>query len=152
MLGYLLIAIGFVLLIVECFIPGFGPLGIGGLILLFIGAWLFTGSLRGAALLTIIMFAAATVLGLIIFKILKRLKVWDMIKLDSSNEAVDDDCGLKLGDEGVALTALRPVGVARFGKEKKHVQSKSQFIQSGEHLRVIGIEKGRILVEKIDQK
>ncbi|GHV16648.1 hypothetical protein AGMMS49938_16850 [Fibrobacterales bacterium] len=60
-----------------------------------------------------------------------------------TEEFVED---VKKGDVGVALTDLRPSGHAEFGGKMFDAQSRSDFIEKGESVRVEFVEAGKVWV------
>ena len=64
-------------------------------------------------------------------------------KLEQTQEA-------RLGREGVAVSALRPGGKARFGDEILDVISEGEMIESGRRVRIIGHSGSEAVVEQID--
>ncbi len=50
------------------------------------------------------------------------------------------------GQEGVALSDLRPAGVARFGEERIDVMSEGDFVPAGSAVRVLRVEGMRVTV------
>jgi membrane-bound serine protease (ClpP class) len=54
-----------------------------------------------------------------------------------------------LGATGVAVTDLRPAGVARFGEEKVDVVAESEYIAAGTPVRVITEEGYRHVVRPV---
>ncbi|MCL6584701.1 MAG: ATP-dependent Clp protease proteolytic subunit [bacterium] len=57
-----------------------------------------------------------------------------------------------LGQEGVALTNLRPAGKAAFGNKKLNVVSEGDFIDQGCAVRIVQIEGNRVVVRKVDER
>ena len=56
-----------------------------------------------------------------------------------------------LGALGLALSELRPAGVARFGERRVDVVSDGEFIPPGEAIRVIAVDGNRIVVERASE-
>jgi membrane-bound serine protease (ClpP class) len=56
---------------------------------------------------------------------------------------------VKVGDEGVAHTTLRPSGKAAFGERLVDVIADGEFIVSGTAIRVMGVEGERVTVEAV---
>ena len=54
-----------------------------------------------------------------------------------------------LGKRGVALTDLRPTGLARIGDQRLDVVSEGDYIEKGSCLEVIFVESMRIVVRKV---
>ena len=55
-----------------------------------------------------------------------------------------------VGLEGLALSALRPVGKGEFGGNVAEVRTSGEYIDAGMSIRIIKVSSNQILVEKID--
>ena len=78
-------------------------------------------------------------------KIGKSLTLNDVI--DESASYAESD--LKIGDEGVAISTLRPAGIALINDQRLDVISDSSWVEKNSKIRVIDVQKGHIEVEKI---
>ena len=78
-------------------------------------------------------------------KIGKSLTLNDVI--DESASYAESD--LKIGDEGVAISTLRPAGIALINDQRLDVISDSSWVEKDSKIRVIDVQKGHIEVEKI---
>ncbi|MDD4933545.1 MAG: NfeD family protein [Methylacidiphilaceae bacterium] len=56
------------------------------------------------------------------------------------------------GEEGVALTVLRPAGTARFGGKLVDVVTSGSFVPAGSRLRIVSAEGVRVVVEALDEE
>ena len=63
----------------------------------------------------------------------------------SSEEGIDD----LLGQEGVALTNLRPAGMASFGDRRVDVVSMGQMIGKDARVKVVEVKGNRVVVRKV---
>jgi membrane-bound serine protease (ClpP class) len=148
----LFFAAGMVLIFSEFFLPG-GILGIiGGLLILTSTAlgyqaapdyflFILVGELLGAAL--------CIGLG---FWVLTQTKASSLLALDHTltqeSGYVSAESDLKLlGQEGVAMTALRPAGSARIGEERIDVVSDGTFLEEGTRIVVVEVKGSRVVVE-----
>jgi membrane-bound serine protease (ClpP class) len=52
---------------------------------------------------------------------------------------------------GVALTALRPSGMAQFGEQRVDVVSSGEFINSGDAVVVVRVDSNRVVVSRSDE-
>ncbi|WP_246189531.1 NfeD family protein [Methylacidimicrobium cyclopophantes] len=59
---------------------------------------------------------------------------------------------VKPGEEGVALTVLRPSGTARFGEKLVDVVTSGAFVPAGSRLRIVSVEGVRVVVEASDEE
>jgi membrane-bound serine protease (ClpP class) len=54
-----------------------------------------------------------------------------------------------VGQEGVALTTLRPAGMARFGEKKVDVVSEGEEVERDSRVRVIEVKGNRVVVRAV---
>jgi membrane-bound serine protease (ClpP class) len=152
---------GIILLILEIFVlPGFGIAGISGIILIFLSIFL---SLIGSGpfitfesiSLAIIQLAfaiiAAIILIILLAKYLPKSSLFNRLVLSDSEKAEDGFVSVSeepelLGKIGVAVTILRPVGIAEIDGKRVEVVSDGAFIQPGAEIKVIKVEGMRVLV------
>jgi membrane-bound serine protease (ClpP class) len=139
LLGLLLIAIE-VIVVPGISIPG--VLGAG--LLLFAVGWAFWqgGTLWGLLTLAVagtILYLALRVAGLVLGH---RI----VLGTDLGPVATSDLDEL-VGRTGVALSPLRPAGIARFGVRRVDVTSRSEFLGRGASVRCVTVEGNRVTVE-----
>ncbi|MEZ4632253.1 MAG: NfeD family protein [Deinococcales bacterium] len=155
-----LILIALILIVTELFIiPGFGIVGILGLALLGYSTWrMFEGNALAALSYTAIVGGGMLLLVLWLFnsgRIPKFLVLSDSIqgrsdavgKLTDYGELNSQDL---LGERGVALTDLRPTGMARFHDKRVDVVSEGDFISSGTTLEIVAVEGYRVVVRALE--
>lgn len=157
-----LCAAGALLLGLEIFvIPGFGIAGILGVIALVAG---LSMSLVGAgvtlerALQAVAQVALSITLALagalVVLRFLPRLPFGRHLILEATlgaDVAPGPPAraeGPQVGERGVAASALRPAGVARFGGGRVDVVSEAEYIAAGEAVEVIRVEGGRVVVRR----
>jgi membrane-bound serine protease (ClpP class) len=158
----LLVALGLVLLAVELFVtPGFGVLGIAGIVALLAG---LTLSLIGAgATVELVMSAIARVaVSLLIalaasvaaLRFLPRLPYGRRLILDTGLGA---DAGYAsapesdhrwLGAQGTAVSPLRPAGIADLAGKRVDVVSQGEWIDAGAAIEVMRVDGNRIVVRQ----
>ncbi|MBE6241364.1 MAG: serine protease [Bacteroidales bacterium] len=142
-----LIILGLVLLFAEILlIPGIGVAGILGVIsmavacyLAFVNYSLATGLIVLAVILVILILMLIWVL---------RAKTWKRMSLDTNidSKAVVQRINLAVGDRGVALTRLAPMGNARFDDEIVEVTSLEGIIPPGTEVEVVMLEGIKVTV------
>jgi membrane-bound ClpP family serine protease len=148
----ILLVLGFVLVLVEMHIPGFGAPGILGVLSLVGGVMLFARSAMEALVITIVIVALLCVaLSLVIRSATKgRLAHSKLVLHEVSMPTVDDkDLAFFVGRSGEARTALRPSGIAEFDGVRLNVVSDGEWIANGQKLRVERVEGNRIVVSSL---
>ncbi len=145
--------LGFILVVVEMFIPGFGVAGITGGILLILGIILIADNVYEAIVLAIIILAILAVALAIVLYFFTKGKMKKIVlseKQDKNGGYIGtEDLNYFLGKEGVALTVLRPSGTADFDGVKLDVVSEGEFLDKGTAIRVLKVQGRRILVRAI---
>lgn len=152
---------GVVLLMIEIFvIPGFGIAGISGIVLIFLsiflsligsGPFITSESISMAIIQLAFAIIAAIILIILLAKYLPKSSVFNKLVLSDSEKAengyvsVSEEPSL-LGKTGVAITILRPVGIAEIDGKRVEVVSDGEFIQPGTEIKVIKVEGMRVLV------
>ena len=145
----LCLAAGVILIVVECLAPGIGAAGIFGVLALAAAVILQIGNTTG------ILFVLALALLLIAAALLVLFRLGAKGKLSRSRFALSDRIGGSprqdalppVGAQGVALTHLRPAGVALIDGRRRDVQADGAFIEKDTRIRVSGRDGLRLLVE-----
>lgn len=144
---------GFVLLVIEMYIPGFGLAGISGTLLMIGGIALMEPTPLQALLLVLV---SVILLG-IAFSLamhsiskgrLSRSKLVLNEALGRQDSSEGKDLGYFIGKTGVTHTALRPAGIAEFDGVKLNVVSDGDFVDTGRTVRVERVEGNRIVVRE----
>lgn len=142
----------FLCLAVEVFIiPGFGVVGILGIILLvaaIVYTWITLGALWGIGML---------VLSFILFGvgiwIVSRTRWGKKFVLQTSQKGAVSSLGHDnldlVGKEGVAGSDLHPTGTALVGGRKIDVMTSGVYIKKGSRVKVVEASGPRIVVEEI---
>ena len=147
-----LIVIGLALIVIEMiFIPGTTIVGIIGLICLIAGlvmsfnnfgssvGWLTTG---GTAILTT---------GVFVYSF--RSGAWKRFALKQSIDSKVNEAtpiNVEVGDEGIALSALRPIGKGEINGQVLEVRSFGELVDAESKIKVAKVEKRKIFVELIN--
>ena len=147
-----LIIIGLALIVVELiFIPGTTIVGILGLICVMAGlvmtfnnygnsvGWAVTGS------------TAIVSAGVFIYSF--RSGAWNRFALKQSMDSKVNESKpliVEVGDEGVALSTLRPMGKGEIRNQVMEVTSLGELVEADTAIRVIKIDKRKIIVEPIN--
>lgn len=148
--------VGFCLLVVEMYVPGFGLPGISGTILMIVGI----AAMQPTPLQALILVLISVVLLSIAFSIalhslskgrLSRSKLVLNEAINQKKEASEDeDMSYFIGRCGKTHTALRPAGIAEFDGVKLNVVSDGDFIADHRFVRVERVEGNRIVVRETD--
>jgi len=147
-----LILIGVLLIVAEVYlVPGFNIVGIcGALFILFAIGYSFTEAGATGGLISLI--GAAIVCGGV-FYFMWQAGAWDRFVL-STNLGRDDSAVAReseqraryLGKTGIALSPLRPTGIAEIDSERIEVATEGDFIASGSRIRVVAMDRRRYFV------
>ncbi|HET6559103.1 MAG TPA: NfeD family protein [Prolixibacteraceae bacterium] len=147
----LLIFLGIVLLLIEfTILPGITIAGIGGVLLFGYSIYMaFTtfGPLAGFLTLGfVVVVAPLLVVWLFQGRAGKRL----VLSTTITGIANQVDEKVKVGDIGVTIGRLAPMGKIRVNGEVVEVKTTGVFIDPGESVRIIQIEKSQITVEPLN--
>jgi len=147
----LLILFGLALIIVEViFIPGTTFVGILGLVSMVIGivvSFVKFGSETGWLTL-----AASTVASGVLLYVSFRTNTWRRFALNSTIDSKMNEVELlkfSVGMEGVALSALRPIGKGEFDNEILEVRTNGEYVEAGSRIRIVRVTTNQVLVEII---
>jgi membrane-bound ClpP family serine protease len=145
-----LVVVGLFLLLVEIlFVPGTTLVGLVGFVVLGIGVGLsFKYFGREVGWMTL--GGTSVVAGLTLY-VSFRSNLWSRFALKSSitSKVNEDPIGLSVGEEGVALSALRPIGKAEIGKRIFEVKTLGAYVETGMRIRIIQIHSNQIIVEPL---
>lgn len=146
-----LILFGLGLIIVEViFVPGTTIVGILGIILAGFGVYLsFTNFGNNVGTIVLVGTGIIATLALVIsFRkgVWKKFALKDQIS-SKFNEHIE--ISTQEGDEGVALSSLRPFGKAEIKERVFEVKTNGNYVDAGEKIKVIKIDKNKIIVEPI---
>lgn len=148
----LLILTGLLLLILEFFVfPGITIAGIGGFIL--IGSAIYmtyntfgptTGHILFSA--TIVLSVAAVILAL-------RSKTWDRLMLKTQiTENVESivEENINIGDQGVTITRLNPMGRVRINEINVEARCPDSFVDPQVKIEVLKVFKTYVIVKPVN--
>lgn len=148
-----LIIIGLLLIFAEILlIPGVGVAGILGLLSLggsCAYAFVQMGNAVGAVVTGV---NILLVVGLSIYVL--RAKTWKRLSLNTNidSKAVVADEGISVGDRGVTVSRLAPMGTARFDMQLLEVKSLEGFLDPEIDVEVVLIEDGKVYVKPVDEE
>lgn len=150
-----LIIVGVLLIVAEVYlIPGLNVIGIiGALLMLFaVGiSFMQAGFLGGLMAMS----GAGIVTGGAFWWLWKS-GAWDKFILSSSLRSDDkliaresEQRARYLGKKGVAITPLRPTGVAQIDNERIEVVTEGDFISAGSNIKVVAMDRRKYFVRLV---
>ena len=152
LINILLVLIGVVLIILEIFfLPGITVAGFSSLI--FFGGGIYYAFVNlgtTAGYVTIAASVVACVVGIIWFM---RSKSLDRISLKTDIDSViptQVNDSIKVGDEGIALSRLNPMGTVLIGTVQVEGKTREDFIDEGSSVIVERVERTSVIVRKKD--
>lgn len=155
--------LGVILLLVEIFvIPGFGIIGVVGIILMVTG--LFLGlisdfkmidySILSVAITQLAaVFVATATFVFLLSKMLPKSSIWNKLILQEnissrSGYAAKPAFEHLVGAEGIALTTLRPAGTAMINGKRIDVVTEGDYINHDSEIVVKAVEGSKVVVGK----
>ncbi len=167
-----LFVIGLVLIAIEVFIlPGFGVMGISGILMVLASLGLATMEKAPSTSSEWLLFGenfatfgsslfVACISALVIAKYLLKIPFANRLMLVPPSDSPDDDpdavplpgvehAAALLGLTGTATSTLRPAGSARIGDYYVDVVTEGDFIEAGTTIQVVEVEGTRIVVKKV---
>lgn len=152
-LGLFLVGV-FLLLLELLVIPGFGLVGVSGIVAILGSILLATGDLVRALTYLLIALGATVLLVVFLLRYITKTNRWRWLilgdRLDREHGYVAPrDLRSLTGKEGITLTPLRPAGSAEIEGERQDVISQGIFIPAGTKIKVIRVEGGRVLVHPL---
>ncbi len=150
----ILILIGIFLFLVEfLLVPGVTIAGIAGFILL-VGAVYFGYESLGTPAGHYVMLGAV-VSSLVVIGYALRAKTWKRLMLDStisSKVSYQEEQKVKVGDQGVAVTRLNPMGKVLINGEFMEAASTGAYIEQKKKVKVVNIRDFKVIVEPLAEE
>ena len=148
-LAILLALAGIVLLVAEMLLPSQGILGIAGAIALAgcVVACFRIDSRLGFGVM-VAMVVAAPLAGMLWVKVWPRTAVGRKMILSPVSQPVSVET-VGVGQQGVTVSELRPMGVCEFGDERVEVRAEHGTIPPGSRVQVVGIVDRRPTVRAV---
>ncbi len=150
LLVVILILVGTALLVAELFlIPGFGAPGIAGFLAIAGGvfcAYFYLGALAGHITL-----AASLVLCAIAIWLFLRFKTLDKMALQQNIDSKVDlmeGKNIKVGDIGITISRLAPMGKVRIDGNDFEAKSTEDFIDQNVEISVVSIDGNIVNVKR----
>lgn len=79
-----------------------------------------------------------------------KFEIWRKFALEEKMDGkahANVKAHLKEGQEGIALSALRPMGMAEFNNEDFEVKTYASYVEANQKVKIIKIENNTIIVE-----
>ena len=152
----ILFILGFLLVIVEMFNPGFGVPGALGIVFLIVGVIVTAETVEQGILMGVVILAILAVMLTIVLysaskgRLSKKLILKDATDRQSGFSGTEDMKYL-LGKSGKTVTPLRPAGCADLDGVRLDVVTRGEFIDKDVPVTVIEVEGNRIVVEPAKQ-
>ena len=147
-----------VLIIVEVFIPSGGLISVCAMASLIGGLWLFFHSSTVAGWVGIVVAVVMIPSVLVIaYKIFPNTRFGRAVTLAPpqrwQGDAIPDTPHLKkmLGEVGVVVTPLRPVGMCNFSGERIECVAESGYVDKDTKVRVIRVEGTQLTVRVVEE-
>lgn len=145
-----LYVVGLALVIAEMFMPGaiLGLIGLGCAVASIVLAFKHDAAMLGW-IMVVTTILSIPVLIVLWVKVLNRVFAIKTTQKGYSSAMME----LKdmVGQEGVALTQLRPSGMARFGDKKVDVVADGEVIEKHTRVKIVEVESNRVLVRAVQQ-
>ena len=144
------------LLVLEIFIPSLGLLTVLALVCLAGGLALFFQV--SAAVGWIGVWTAAIlipVVWVVVYKFFPKTKIGQILELKKTGDALpgipdQEQLNALVGQTGVVVTPLRPVGMCEFDGKKVVCVSEADFVSKHTTVKVIHVEGNKVTVRKMD--
>jgi membrane-bound ClpP family serine protease len=157
LLQAILLVLGLIFLLAEIFIPGFGIMGILGIILFVVGIILTASTFVEALVMFLILLL---ILAIVIILVVRSASKGKLSKTLILNESLSKEKGFSgvedlkifLGKEGKAITMLRPAGIGQFDGVRLDVVTKGAYIEEEADIKITEVVGRRIVVELIENK
>lgn len=153
-LVFTLILLGFILLAIELFIiPGFGFVGISGLLCFAAAAYISFIKLN--PLMGIIISVLSVIVIAAMLKFLPKTRLYKKLQLEATTgksagySATREGLNELIGKEGTVITPLHPIGTAVIEGKRVDVVSEVGMIDRGKKIVVIKVEGNKVVVKEV---
>lgn len=147
-----LLVIGLSLIIVELvFIPGTTVVGLLGFIFSVAGIVISYKHFGADVGFYILLGMSVTTLVALFYSF--RAGSWTKFSLKTAIDSKVNEgmlAALQIGDEGVTVSTLRPIGKAEFQNQQFEVKTSGDYVESGMRVRITQILSHQVIVEPIN--
>jgi membrane-bound serine protease (ClpP class) len=159
LLGLFLIVLAAVLLVVEIFVPSFGLLAACAIASLTAGIWVFFSESTAAGWAGVgITAVVVPIVWIITYRLFPNTSFGKSVTLEGperdKGDAIPDtpDLAKLLGETGVVITPLRPVGMCEFDGQRFECVAETGYVEKEEKISVIHVEGTQLTVRLIEDK
>lgn len=159
-MGYALIALGFLLLVAELFIPTHGTLFLVAVAGLAVGVTLTFCYSRTVGAWTLVgVFVALPFLGKILLTIWPRTPIGRRMMLMANTEDDNTLASLEANQElellrgrfGRAVSPLRPSGLVDFEGRRVQTITEGRMVEVGQWVRCVAVQSGKVIVRPVEK-
>jgi len=147
----ILISLGIILLLLEFFvIPGVTVAGIGGLLMIIGGIYIAYDTHSTTYGNYTLLFTSISILIILFFAL--RSKTWNRLMLNTNIESKVDKIKtekIKIGDKGITVSKLSPIGKVEINNEYFEAESISGYLNPNEQIEVKKILTNKIIVKSL---
>ena len=149
----IVLTVGYVLLVVEMCIPGFGAPGITGAVLAVVGLIVMHPTPLQALTLVIVYVLLLMIALVICMRWIAqgRLSKSKLVLNEVSAPGKGGDLEKYVGKTGAAHTPLRPAGIAELDGVRLNVVTEGDYIERGAPVRVVRVSGNRVVVAADNQ-
>ena len=144
------VLLGMILIIVEVFLPGFGLLGIGGIVLVGAGVvmvGMHFGSLTAVGTLLVIIAVLAVLISWVLRQASHGGKRSDLFLQERDElHTQQEDMKVLVGKSGTTTSVLRPAGIGDFDGVRLNVVTEGGFIEKDMPIEIVRVDGSRIVV------
>ena len=147
-LALIALTAGYVLLVIEMCIPGFGVPGILGTALAVLGLVVMRPTaMQALALATVYVLLLMIALVVVLRSVARgRLSKSRLVLNEVATQNGNGDLEQYIGKTGAAHTPLRPAGIADLDGVRLNVVTEGDFIERGTPVRVVRVSGNRVVV------
>lgn len=147
-----LLLIGLALIIVEViFIPGTTVVGLIGLVFSIVGIVISYKHFGSDVGFYILLGVSATTAVALFYSF--RSGMWSRFSLKSSIDSKVNEgmlATLEVGDEGVAISTLKPMGKVEFQNGQFEVKSLGDYVDVGTKVKIVHLQSNQIIVKPLN--
>lgn len=151
----ILFVLGIIFCVIELFTPGFGVFGISGIVFIVVAIVLRMIDGGTLSMLLYMLLISGAIVGILFGVVTHSIKKGKLGKTaifsvkpsvpEGKTEGTQDFSSL-VGNDGVAVTALHPVGRASFDGNTVDVVARDGFVEQGKTVTVVAVEGQRVTV------